>query len=478
MFRPIFCPREVEGQYMTEAVMEHKTYRFDPAETTTVFAVPEMVEDTEIRRRAAAFIGAVATGSFVHKEQQIAADEALTIKPIESLYDAILLAYKGDEQGRKMVRTNVYTDAIERTIKSAHILQVELSVDATGDIQQHGQSMNSIQANSLAYAANNPRMQARTEAETRNAFRIKQAYESGKLADYSFVVVSRAADNMTVAEMKEVGFFTDTMSCALQVTSAHDTTLTTESAFVAGCERPGAVRHDQATIEKMFGRLGVDIRDKPAADLIDIPLLIHNSLLPDGVSNLVELYDDCAGGTFFGEAKRRQDYREYRSKCQQREQGFQPTIDAIVAELIAQAPFLTSRIDASDRLSKISGKHLIRLAGEDHTINPDVFGTLSSVRIEMARWHYENGNVMQAEAELDEAAITDQSSSCPSGVKNSQTQAKNGTKESSKDNDDCEFVSKECPVCGEKNVKTVVKKIGTKKQISGACGCSKTVKAD
>lgn len=40
--------------------------------------------------------------------------------------------------------------------------------------------------------------------------------------------------------------------------------------------------------------------------------------------------------------------------------------------------------------------------------------------------------------------------------------------------EDCEFVSKSCPKCGAKNVKTVVKKISeTKKHIKGSCGCSK-----
>lgn len=45
-----------------------------------------------------------------------------------------------------------------------------------------------------------------------------------------------------------------------------------------------------------------------------------------------------------------------------------------------------------------------------------------------------------------------------------------GNKSKSKSDDDCEFISKECPSCHTKNVKTVV----TKNRISGSCGCSKT----
>lgn len=48
---------------------------------------------------------------------------------------------------------------------------------------------------------------------------------------------------------------------------------------------------------------------------------------------------------------------------------------------------------------------------------------------------------------------------------------------SKSDDEDCEFVSKKCPECGTKDVKTKVSKVpGTnKKHISGSCGCSKTV---
>lgn len=43
-----------------------------------------------------------------------------------------------------------------------------------------------------------------------------------------------------------------------------------------------------------------------------------------------------------------------------------------------------------------------------------------------------------------------------------------------KSDEDCEFVSRSCPECGAKNVRTVVKKISeTKKRIEGACGCTK-----
>jgi hypothetical protein len=209
-----------------------------------------------------------------------------------------------------------------------------------------------------------------------------------------------------------------------------------------------------------------------AAELLDTPLLIHKSVLPGGVVDLVERYDAAAGDTFFGEAKPRQDYRQYRQKCAEREEGFKPTVENIVNELIAEASTITSRPMAADRLHKISEKHTVKLAGQDKTINPEVFGISAAAHIEMARWHNEMGNGQQASAELEVAVQKAESYSCPSG-KGTSSDKQEGSDESG----DCEFVSKECPECHKKNVKTSVKKIsGTRKQISGNCGCSITVK--
>lgn len=443
-----------------------------------VFAVPELSGDAEARQRAANFIGAVAAGAWRETMPQSDAEEAIKIKPLESLYDAIKRAAAGNETAYKMVETNVATDVIERTIKAGHIISVDLMVDEAGTIQQHGQSMESVHANSLRFASGNQQMRERTEAETRNAFRIKDFYDQGKLNDYRFVVFSRAADNMSLSDMREAGFFTDTMSCAVQVTSAEDCRLVTESAFVAGKANPEAARHDKATLKALFARLGVDIAAKDATALLDTPLLIHKDLLPDGALNLVEMYDEAAGDTFFGEAKPRQNYQAYKLKCQEREVGFKPKIDAIVSELIAEADTISSRVMAAERLHKLSGKHMIELAGQDFSIDPRVFGDEAAVRIEAARWHYEQGNIQLARQSLQEAVKYDQSSSCPSSLKNKSAggglnDAENTGGNKEDDDADCDFVSKECPLCRKKDVKTVVKKEGGKKVIRGDCGCKK-----
>lgn len=363
-----------------------------------VFVVPEMAGDQAVVEKTARFIGAVLANHTV----EIQASEVE--KPIESLFDAIRRAAEGDKQAEKVIELNARTDVIERTIKVGHVMDpVPLFINEQGKVVQHGQSYDSIQANSLRHAAENPIMRARTEAEARNAFRTERLNREGFFDDgYSMVVFSRAEDLP--------GFFTATMSVAIQVTRKQGNGLAVETAFVAGVAEPGAEQHDDLTIVSLAATFGVDLSGKTPAEIIDTPLLIKDMTAID----LVKRYDDCAGGTFFGENKPRQDYEQYHQTCHQREQGFAPKVAAIKAELIAEAHLIHSPVQATQHLHKISEKHMVEHAITDHSIDARVFGP-GAMHVVQARMYEEAGNHEAARQETARAKETAVTSSCPDG---------------------------------------------------------------
>lgn len=437
--------------------------QFLDTEAVTAIAVPEMQADEAVRQRAVRFIGACATSEEV---------EVVEEQQIDSLHDAVHKAAEGNKEALRMVETNVLTDVIERTIKTGHVIKVDLYVDEMGKIQQHGQSMESVQANSLRHAANSWQMRERTEAEATNALRIEHLYANGALQEYSFVVFSCAADNMSQKDMREAGFFTETMSCAIQVTAAEGSTLTTESAFVSGIKAAGGKRHDIETVTKMAEKLGVDLSGKTATEILSTPLLVPNSLLTNGAIDLVRLYDECAEDTFFGEIREQQDYLEYKNQCEERQEMLQPKIKLITQELIDEAPSIYDRVQATKRLAKLSEKHMLQQAVFDASIDLRVFGAEAMPHILEARLQFEQGNNQQALKEVTAAIAVAKSSSCPSG--SSGSGAENDKADStSSDDEPCTYVSKTCPKCGEKNVLTTV----TKTRISGSCGCSVSKKS-
>lgn len=437
-----------------------------------VEVVPDMEEDKMIRLRAGRFIGTCIVGKEI---EQLDTKESADDK-IESLHDAINKAIDGNLNAKNMVETNVRTDIFERTVKAGLIIKVNLSVDESGDIHQYGQSIESVHANSLRFGSNIWQMRERTEAETLNAFRIEQLYRQEKLDEYYFVVFSRAPDNMNKQQMSEVGFFTDTMTCVIQATTAEDGILTTESAFVAGTKSPTKERHDECTIVDVSKQFGFNLEGKSATEILAMPILIPKSLMPNGVIDLVKIYDECAGGTFFGEDSPQQDYLEYKNICQERQKFLQPKVESITKELLESAPKINDHASAAQMLSKISEKHMVEQAAFDNSINSKVFGLVASLHIEEARLQFMEGNYNKGVESIFKAKQTAVSNSCPSGLINNQNS--NDNKSNASDSTvnydgDCEFVSKECPVCHEKNVKTTVKALKSgKKIISGSCGCA------
>lgn len=381
-----------------------------------VFVVPEMQEDLWSTKQAERFIHSVGSTAFTGVE--VIKSYETSDEPVksENLRDGIHWAAWGNSEARRMIETDVLTDMIERTIKSGHVMKVGIEIGQDGELLQHGQRLKSVYAMALRHASESWQIEERTKAETRNGFRIKDLLAQGALEDYCFVVISRCADNMTDEALTDAGFFVDTMSCSIQSTTLESGGLTMESAFVAGVGSPGGEQHDKNTVEAMGAELGVDFHDKTAAEIIDTPILIHKSLMPNGVIDLVKLYDSHAGGTFFGEDKERQDYLQYLGLCRQREADLRPLVTKITDQLIDEASAIQTPIQAVKRLHELSQENMVEKAVEDTTINPKVFGEVAARHIESARLHTQNGNHELAEQARQNAQRTAVSSSCPSSM--------------------------------------------------------------
>lgn len=425
------------------------------AQTGLVEVIPDTFEDAEIRMQAARFIGSCLAG----REAEVAYTAAEQMRPIESLYDAIkMVAETNDLTARRMVTSNVNTDIFERTVKEGLIIEVDLHADEAQRILQHGQYLETVQANSLRRMADaSPQMLERTKIEAVNSFRMQKEFQEGRLQDDYFVVISRAPDNMTTEQMAEEGFFTDTMSYAIQATTVKNGRLTTESAFLAGVKSKDGERQDAKAVAGLGDWLGVNLHDMTAAQTLDTPIRVNKKLMPNGVSDLVEVCDDTVGG-FFGSNKPRQNYADYLEQCKEREAFLQPKVQSIVEELVSEAATIQNPVHATQRLHKISEKHMVQQAMFDKQIDPRVFGPAAR-HIELGRWYFEQGNIDAGLLQTRKAESTAVSSSCPDGkMRGTDGQSNEGGDSKSEELKDCDFVSAQCPVCKEKPARTKVRK--------------------
>jgi hypothetical protein len=202
------------------------------------------------------------------------------------------------------------------------------------------------------------------------------------------------------------------------------------------------------TMVEVGNELDVDYSGMNTAEIIDHPLLIHKSLMPNGVIDLVSrLWDKHAGGTFFGETKPTQDYLEFAQKCQQREDELKPTIEEIVNELINSAGEIQTPTQATDSLARLSQRHMVDRAIIDGRFDPMVFGEAAPY-IELARMHYELGNIELAEAARDKAQAKAKSYSCPGAKLDADSASEDATSDSSETDSKDGLIR--CPKCSKR----------------------------
>lgn len=462
-----------KGIFMSAAIMEAggclgQTVESPPLQP--VLVVHDLAEDEALCYQAeqmiqlARYAGSVALGP--GSEAQLGYEASAAYG---SLKDAIHAAAQGDKQARHMVEANARADARERIFKAGCVIRTELAIDPHGRLIQHGQLMTDVYLNALRHTGRSSPMIARLRAETYNGVRIDHFRRARMLEQYYFVVISRCPDDMTPDEAADIGFFMDTASVSIQAfTVGADGIPVQESLFVAGRKQLGADRHDAAAVDSLLMQLGVPIGGRSATGMLEIPLLIPKSRMPNGVVDLGPLYDQ-GFGTFLGQAVERGDYAAHFEHCQQQFAELEPIVQRIVERVLARADTIETPLQATRALDQESQRCLVDQAFADERINPRVFGAEAAGYIEAARALLAQGDLERFMDARMQAQQTARSFACPAETsdENSEGGLAGTSKSTYNAKGDCEFRSKECPVCKKKNVWTKV----TSKEITGDCGC-------
>jgi hypothetical protein len=365
---------------------------------------PEMYR--EAQEETARLLGGVAIRGLA--ERPVSQESS----PNEStLLSAIQLAALGDPESEKVIQANVATDIAERLFKAAHQTRIKLQM-TNGRLEQSGRYMTDIHRNTLEHTTLNAEMLRRTQHELTNAFAFQELHNRGVLTAYDAIVFSPSSTTMSEQEKKDYGFFVETESCSIQYLSADNDQITLESAFVAGKKDPESERHDIAAIQKLTAERDLEVPFDDGTDTIQHIYLVPKSEV-QGVEDIVRWYDDAAGGTFYGQAKPRQDYKQYAEDCYERSDDFESMVAQIKGQLIHEAPTFKTPLAAIMRLDRLSAQLCLRRAVHDQTIDEAVFGKRSAREVQDARFFIAQGDQQRAEMALESALEHDESSSCP-----------------------------------------------------------------
>ena len=361
-----------------------------------------------------------------------------------TLLAGIQSARLGDADSLSMVRTNVITDVSERLYKVAHQSKVALQFEQ-GKLTQNNRHLIDIHRNTFENMTLNTVMRKRSERELRNAFMFEELQEAGVLQTHAALVFSCAPKDE--ATLRDYGFYTDTASCSIQMLQADGDTARLETAMVAGKKTSNSERHDEATIMALASDAGIELLPTDSDDMLQYIMLVPKADIPNGMSDIIQRYDQKAGGTFYGQDVPSQDYLAYAEICRQRDAQFMPMVESITKQLLNEAAGFKNPIDAIKRLDELSERFCVDKGIEDKSIDVAVFGAEAAFHIQQARDYMARGEYDLASQSTLQAKQTATSSSCPI-FKNANTDSSSGDDSGNGEQSGKKWMS--CPFCEAK----------------------------
>lgn len=372
--------------------------------------------DELTRLRAQRFIqeaGAVALSSTVATPEGIRPEEG---SRYPTCMDALHAAQAGDLEARKVVENNAKTEVWEALMKQI-VMRMHLTVDRRGRLGQDGQLLSDVQKNGLLFGS--PLLRERTYAEIRNYLLMEHLIRRGDLdaapEDHTgdrILVVSCFPDDMSEELAGQAGFFRETMACSIQMLYMQDGEVVQESGFLAGRISRDAPRHDKQAICHMLSELGVpleDIADMSVTELLGRPLLVDKSV---DMATLLRLYDEGAGGTFFGLNQPQQDYYQAIQEGQRHLARLKTTVEQVVTVLIARAHEVKTPQGFVRMLHNVAKDIMVDLALGDDSIEANVFHE-GAAHIEEARHFLAIGDMESFQKARTAAHATARTTSCP-----------------------------------------------------------------
>jgi len=344
-----------------------------------------------------------------------------------TLATAVEMAAKGDEEADRLVDINVATASAEALFKDGYISRTRMSIDADGTIRQFGVSLHQVHYNSYILRPDrHEKLKQFTLAEALNGYREQAYLGAGLLDDHILLVASCVEESLPeeLLDYRGEGWFTGSMSFALQATTKDAGEIVTDTVFRRGtAAEPDALyltrqarRFDLAAIGMVYEWLGFE-PPKTALEFLQRPLLLKKSEFPNGVLDFLRLCDIAADVLQDKVAERSpEEYANMRLESSLKDASLAAMKAAVKRDLLAAAGTFTTHEDAIKLLWELVRKHAVHDAVINEFVDPKVFGSEAALFIEEARLTYQSGDAYLTEGLVAQALAVAVISGCGGGA--------------------------------------------------------------
>ncbi len=407
--------------------------------------------DRITRQRAAKFMGGIILSQEASVEYEIA--EAASLRNVVEDYFSDDKEMK--QNAAKRLRTDFRTNVFEILCANGHVSEVDADYD-DGSFYQYGYSLRAMYAHGALHASQ-PLERKRRDAESVNEFRIEDGYRAGLFRTHYFVEISQAPDDMGTELAGENGYDTETWKGKLRCTDVGvNGKRHTAEAAVAGFDPITERRHDTQGVEAVLDGLGLEPQDVMATTALQRAIWVRKERLPNGAASLAELYDQGLGyPAFFGVRAAQGDYQTIAAQSAAREQLADTEMDARVEKLAQNLRGISSCDEALKTMAIQAKDYAAEICGKDTAYNPAQFGDIAAAHIEAARYYAAAGNQQAFQTALDSAKQTAVVYMCGMRLEMERNAAGElVSTDAEKTEKDCDYISKECPLCKKQDART------------------------
>lgn len=459
-FRPSLA--EAEGIFMAVAATIQNNLS-----SPEVYFAASSEQDIETRRRLIRLLGTISLEATISSEQEAAETASLPTVAKEYFTDDPKIAERAGLRLKTDFRTNVF----EILRESGHV-SISHSVYSRDGFYQSGYSQRAMYAHGVLHT-DHPVENRRRVAETLNELRIEDGFLAGRFDNHFLVEVSRSPDQDEMSDQtsEKYGYNTRTRKAMLRCTEVNQSgERITASASVLGANA-GGQRYDQRGVRNIYYKLQLTPSEVSSSANLENAFWVNKSLLPGGIIDVVRAYDQgLAQEAFCGVIGQKGNYETLIEQSLNREQQIEQELNAEVRALALSLQNVTCD-QALQIMARQAKDYATELCVQDKQYDPTQFGYQAAKHIQQARYYAQAGMDILFRQELADAkqkAIVFMCGMSLRGISSIEgTEVENSNSSSS---DNCEYISSKCPLCRNKNVRT----IQTKTTIT--CGtCHKSV---
>ncbi len=424
------------------------------AEAPAAFFAASTETDHSTRRRLVRVLGAVAYGSAVNAEQ-VAAKEASVESVVSDYFSEDLeTASNANLRLTEDLRTNVF----EILCANSHI-SISHSQYGPDGFRQFGYSQRAMYANGTMQAKHSVERQRRT-GETLSELRIEDGYIDGTARTHVYLERSRVPDpdEMSKRDAEDNGYDMDRRVAKIRLTEVD--ALGNRRTFTAGVI--GVGKDGQAYDARGTANISRQLKLSPASQLataeLENGIWVRKDALPGGIVDVVSFFDDGTEvDAFFGAEGQKGNYETILEESLAREQRVEEELADKVRKL-AKALRGSSGQEALIIMAEYAKDFAAEICGEDESYDPAQFGQVARTHIVQARQHARKGDQVAYRRSIAQAKETAEVIMCGMVLRRGKKgMAANGTETETSslvDSDECDYISKECPLCNAKNART------------------------